>query len=316
MRRLFVLVLLTLVAVGGFTAAVRAAFPEPTGRVTDAAGILDAPTRERAAQRIADAERDSGGAEIAVVTVPSLDGASIENYAASLFASWGIGKEGVDNGVLLLVAPNDRQVRIEVGYGLEPILPDGLAGDIIRHQATPAFRNGDYATGVIDALDRIASIVVARHVVTDDERKALEAAAVEGPPAIVMTLFFGLFLSVGTFMLAVGLRARAAFPVLFGSVFGGIPGLMAIFPFFNVHWAVLAPVLGVIFVFAFIKAGNERWRAIARDQKGSGGGVRTTGWVSGASSSGSRGYGSSSGGGSRSSFGGGRSGGGGASGRW
>ena len=103
-------------------------------------------------------ERDTS-AEVVVVTVPSLDGRTVEEYANGLFAAWGIGKERDDNGVLLLVAPSDRRVRIEVGYGLEPILPDGLAGEIIRDDILPEFRAGNVPRGIGRGLDRISRLI-------------------------------------------------------------------------------------------------------------------------------------------------------------
>ena len=84
---------------------------------------------------------------MAVVTVPSLNGVPAEDYAVQLFKEWGIGQAKTDNGVLVLVAPNEREMRIEVGYGLEGILPDGLAGQIIRENFVPRFRDNDTTAG-------------------------------------------------------------------------------------------------------------------------------------------------------------------------
>ena len=89
----------------------------------------------------------------------SLEGMTVEEYANRLFAEWGIGQAADDNGVLLLVAPGDRAVRIEVGYGLEPILPDGLAGEIIRTEILPEFRAGNVPRGIGRGLNRISQIV-------------------------------------------------------------------------------------------------------------------------------------------------------------
>ena len=104
-----------------------AAFPRPSGHVNDFAGVLTADDRAYLENFLRSVERDTT-AEVVVVTVTSLDGMTIEEYANRLFADWGIGTKARDNGVLLLVAPAERQVRIEVGYGLEGSLPDGLAG--------------------------------------------------------------------------------------------------------------------------------------------------------------------------------------------
>lgn len=128
-----------------------AAFPTATGYVTDAAHVLDAPAGNTLTTLADDLEQQTT-AELAVVTVPSLDGMTVEEYANKLFQAWGIGKKGHDNGVLVLVAPGERKMRIEVGYGLEPVLPDGLAGEIIRTNFTPAFANGDYAQASRRAL--------------------------------------------------------------------------------------------------------------------------------------------------------------------
>ena len=123
------------------------ALPKPTGHVNDFAGILDAPTRDALEQRLKDVEAKTSS-EIAVATVKSLDGMSVEEYANRLFKEWGVGQAKTDNGVLILVAPNEREMRIEVGYGLEGVLPDGLAGEIRDEQFLPRFRDNDYAGGI------------------------------------------------------------------------------------------------------------------------------------------------------------------------
>jgi uncharacterized protein len=127
-----------------------------------------------------------------VVTVPSLDGMTIEEYANRLFAAWRIGKKAHNNGVLFLVAPADRKVRIEVGYGLEPVLPDGLAGEIIRANVLPRFKEGDYTRGIRDGLTRVATIVRANHTLTADERRTI--ADSDRPPGLVVFLFLACFI--------------------------------------------------------------------------------------------------------------------------
>src|SRR6476660_7607280 len=116
--------------------AAEAAFPKPHGYVNDFAGVIDAPTAAEL-ERLIRETRAQTTAEMAVVTVKSLDGMSIEEYAVRLFAAWGIGKKEKDNGVLILVAPTERRIRIEVGYGLEEILPDARTGRIIREEILP-----------------------------------------------------------------------------------------------------------------------------------------------------------------------------------
>src|SRR4030042_4878714 len=119
---------------------------KPQGWVSDFAGIMSDMTKSQVDALSAEVKK-STGAEIAVVTVPSLDGMSVEEYAVKLFKQWGIGQKGKDNGVLFLIAPNERKTRIEVGYGLEPVITDGRAGGIIRETVLPFFKAGDYDQG-------------------------------------------------------------------------------------------------------------------------------------------------------------------------
>ncbi len=157
------------------TMPLAAALPKAVGFVNDFAGILDAGTKEQLERFVHDTEQQTS-AEIAVATVASLDDMTVEEYANRLFREWGIGKKGKDNGVLVLIAPFDRKVRIEVGYGLEPILPDGLAGEIIRTDFLPEFKNGQYPAGILRGTRHVAEVVQRNHIVTAGERKAFAAA--------------------------------------------------------------------------------------------------------------------------------------------
>jgi uncharacterized protein len=122
--------------------------------VTDMAGALGADTIARLNDTISAFERTTGG-EMAVVVVRSLDGLSIEETAARLFALWGIGKKDSDNGLLLLWSTGDRQVRVEVGYGLEGILPDGKVGAILDAYVIPRFKAGAFDDGIISGVDAL-----------------------------------------------------------------------------------------------------------------------------------------------------------------
>ncbi len=128
--------------------------PYLTGRVTDNADILTKDVRRSLTERLK-AHEDATGNQIAVLTVPTLEGGSIEEYADSVFKTWKLGQKGKDNGVLIIVAPKDRRMRIEVGYGLEGLLPDSLAGSIIRNVMAPRFKAGDYDGGVEAAVTAI-----------------------------------------------------------------------------------------------------------------------------------------------------------------
>src|SRR5574341_50343 len=132
--------------------------PQPVGYVNDFAKILNPSSVEILDQKIAEL-REKNSVEIAVVTLSSTGEFPIEDYANLLFQKWGIGQKGMDNGVLLLVAVQDRKVRIEPGYGLEPILPDGLCGEIIRNRILPEFRKGDFDAGVIAGVDAITAVI-------------------------------------------------------------------------------------------------------------------------------------------------------------
>ena len=122
-------------------------FPKLDGRVTDAAGILPAETRAALDTRLAALEKTTT-IQLVVATVPDLQGYEIDEYGYQLGRAWGIGQKGSNNGALLIVAPNDRKVRIEVGYGLEGVLTDALTSQIIRRNIVPAFKAGDMAGGV------------------------------------------------------------------------------------------------------------------------------------------------------------------------
>ena len=292
---------------GGLVLA-QSALPRPSGYVNDFAELLDPEARAALEQRLKDVEAKTSS-EIAVATVKSLDGMSIEDYANRLFKEWGVGQEKIDNGVLILVAPHQREMRIEVGYGLEGVLPDGLAGEIRDQQFLPKFRNNDYPGGITDGVNRIADIVEKNQVLTLDELARLDGSS--DAPVFVLVPFLGIFVAIGAFMVGLGFRTRAAFPILFGGFFSGLPMLMALIVMFTVTLFTLAPFWLAMAAWGYRLGGRAKWKDTFRPGKGGGG----SGWVmgSGGSSSSSSGGSSSGGGGS---FGGGSSGGGGASGRW
>jgi uncharacterized protein len=149
-------------------------YPALTGRVVDAANIIPAADEAALTQKLEAVEKASSR-QLVVATVPSLGGYPIEDYGYQLGRQWGIGQKGANNGMLLLVAPNERKVRIEVGYGLEPIMTDALAGRIIREQILPAFKNGDYPGGINAGADAIIAQLQAPP--EQAEQAALQAAA-------------------------------------------------------------------------------------------------------------------------------------------
>ena len=133
-------------------------FPQLTGRVVDEAGILDAATRTALEQKLADFEAKTTG-QLVVVTLKSLQDTSIEDYGYQLGRHWGIGQKHKNSGALLIVAPNERKVRIEVGYGLEGNLTDAVSKLIIENSILPRFRASDFAGGINRGVDDIIQVL-------------------------------------------------------------------------------------------------------------------------------------------------------------
>jgi len=137
--------------------------PSPATLVTDLAGVLT-PEQKQALENKLVAIDDSSSNQIAVVIIPSLDGYPKEEYATKLFRDWGIGGKK-NNGILLLIAINDREIKIEVGYGLEGAIPDITAINIIDNYIKPAFKAGNYYEGIDQATDNIAKAAVGEYKV-------------------------------------------------------------------------------------------------------------------------------------------------------
>ncbi|MBV9993026.1 MAG: TPM domain-containing protein [Alphaproteobacteria bacterium] len=130
-------------------------FPQLTGRVVDEAGVLSGDTRRELDRILAGDEEHFGGRQIAVVTLKSLQGRDIADYGYQLGRHWGIGEKGKNNGALIIVAPNEHAVRIEVGYGLEGDLTDAKSRVIIERVMKPAFKKGDFDAGVLDGTKAV-----------------------------------------------------------------------------------------------------------------------------------------------------------------
>jgi uncharacterized protein len=172
-------------------AAAGPSFPD-WGRaaVVDAAGVIPDEQEAQLNARIV-AWVHSSGHQLAVVTVPSLDGQSIEDYANGLLRHWGLGRAGANDGAILLLAPNDRQVRIEVGYGLEGVLTDAVSSQIIAQTIAPALRQGDIAGALSAGADRI----MAAAVLDPAEARAMTLAATQAQES--RSLPWGMILLIG-----------------------------------------------------------------------------------------------------------------------
>ena len=140
------------------TAALALTFPPLTGRVVDQADIVSRETRTTLESKLADLEAKSG-IQLVVATVNSLEGQAVEPYANQLFRFWKLGEKKKNNGVLLLVAPHERRVRIEVGYGLEGTLTDAISSVIIANAITPRFKAGDFNGGIVRGIDDIITVL-------------------------------------------------------------------------------------------------------------------------------------------------------------
>lgn len=171
--------------------------PNPPRLVTDVAGILSEAEKAALEQKLV-AFDDSTSNQIAVVVIKSLDDRPIEDYATKLFRTWGIGNKKTNNGVLLLVAVDDRKVKIEPGYGLEGAIPDIVAGDIIRNKIAPAFKAGNYYKGIDEATDALAQAAVGEYKVA---RKRDKSSSDGDSPLLV---FFILLIIVGIILAGIG----------------------------------------------------------------------------------------------------------------
>jgi len=210
-RRGMALVLL-LVAPLLLAQAIAATLPALTGRVVDQADLIDAATEAELAARLQAFEEKSSD-QIVVATINSLEGEAIEPFANRLFRAWRLGQSWENNGVLLVVAKNDRRMRIEVGYGLEGTLTDLHSKLIIENTMAPAFREGDFAGGISRAVDDIIMVLEgnAAELEARAERNREAAGEIDSVELLFVLLFVSIF---------VGAFAFAILPRLFGRKIG------------------------------------------------------------------------------------------------
>lgn len=201
-------------------------FPPLTGRVVDQADLLN-PAQEAEITAKLEALEKQSGRQLVVVTIADLQGYEIADYGFRLGDKWGIGTKERDDGALLIVAPNERRVRIEVGYGLEGILTDALSGRIIRNEIVPRFKTGDFPGGIFAGVDALVKILA----LPPDEARQLAAQAEneerssQGSGNMIFLLLFVLLF----FVLPMLLRGRGgrayrrgiAPVVLWGPLIGG-----------------------------------------------------------------------------------------------
>jgi uncharacterized protein len=169
----FLCIVLILLGTAVWVAAEPIASLRPSNYVNDFAGVLDAATQARLNDLCRQVDQKAH-AQIAVVTVKSLDGQDVVSYAVALYQKWGIGTKGKDRGVLILLATQDHQYWITVGYGLEPILPDGKVGGFGR-EAVPILRTGNYGAAATLMTTRVASVIAQDAGVTLDNQPGFAA---------------------------------------------------------------------------------------------------------------------------------------------
>jgi len=209
-------------------------WPRPQGYASDFAGVLDAASRD-SIEALAAELREKTGAELAVATTPDLGDDDIDAAAVDLFKAWGVGSKSKDEGVLILLAEKERRVRIEVGYGLEGILPDGLCGSIIRHVMAPDLSAGRYGPGLLQGARAVVGVIAKDRGVAitgaiqppseDDER----GGGMTPRSVFMIALLIAIVLSN---ILRAGARRRGWMgrwggggPGGFGGMFGGFGGM-------------------------------------------------------------------------------------------
>ncbi|MEW5710489.1 MAG: YgcG family protein, partial [Pseudomonadota bacterium] len=182
--------LFLLAALAALPVQAQAPVPELRARVTDLTGTLSAGERRALEQRLEAFEKEKGS-QIAVLIVPTVRPETIEQYAIRVAERWKLGREGIDDGVLVLVAKEDRELRIEVGYGLEGALPDAIAKRIIDEVVVPRFRQGDFYGGLSAGVERIIAVIQGEPLPPPREGKSRR-----GPPAAALEFLFvaGFFL--------------------------------------------------------------------------------------------------------------------------
>jgi uncharacterized protein len=273
------------------------AVPPLTGRVVDQTGTLSAADIASLTQTLQDLETRKGS-QIAVLIVPTTDGEAIEQFSLRVAEAWKIGRKKVDDGALLVIAKNDRRLRIEVGYGLEGALTDATTKRIIDEDITPKFKAGDFGGGVAAGVDRMVRIVNGEKLPEPEpphwqDSQSFDPSALFNPFLIIPAIFFGGLL-------------RSLLGRLLGSVAAG--ALTALIAWFMVGSLIAALVVGMIAsVFVLVSDGFT--------SSGPGRRGGTGGWSGGSGGSWSSGGSSSSSGGGFSG-GGGSFGGGGSSGSW
>jgi uncharacterized protein len=191
----------------GWTTALAAepTFPALTGRVVDQANLLSPAAEQRLTTKLQALETETTD-QLVVVTLNSLQDHEIEDFGYRLGRAWGIGQQGKNNGVLLIVAPNERRVRVEVGYGLEPILTDAFSSQVINGQILPAFKQGAFERGIEQGVDALAAQMRLDPAEAEQRARAASEAEADDVP---MPLAHGAIIAIVFLFIALSLVSRA-----------------------------------------------------------------------------------------------------------
>jgi uncharacterized protein len=280
-------------------AVAQAPVPALSGRVVDGAGLLSPHALERL-EGLLEAHEQATTDQVVVLTIDTLEGESVESVANRIFRAWGLGRAGRDNGVLLLIAHADRELRIEVGYGLEGALTDAQAGRVIRNVIVPRFRDGDFEGGILEGVEAILGLLAGTYTPPESEESipwpmvlifaithmllplgfAVRAMVVSPPgPRYAAYVFFGLFIVPTAFFLLPGLLGKlvlglyvAGYP-LADLVVSRLPGIQAVR-----REAAAATKRGGT---ATVRVGGMSFRVGGSSSGGSGGGFSGGGGSSG-----------------------------------
>lgn len=221
LRRSLLLALLLMLP-GSLWAQSTPAFPELTGRVVDQAEMLS-PEMEARLSQMLQAHEQASTEQVVVVTLPNLQGFPIEDFGNQLGRHWGIGQEGEDNGALLIVARDERKVRIEVGYGLEGRLTDADSSVIINRVITPAFRQGDFQAGIVNGAAAMIQVLGGEPMAAPQAQQPV--ALQEKPKAGMVALVFIIMMAVVFFIGSRGGRGgRGGAALLGAALLGGAMG--------------------------------------------------------------------------------------------
>lgn len=260
LRRLFASLALALCATLALAAPV--ALPVLSDRVVDLSATLSPAEQADLVGRLAALERERG-AQVAILLLPTTQPESIEQFGIRLAEHWKIGRRGVDDGVIVIVAKDDRRMRIEVGYGLEGTIPDAIARRIIDEEMAPRFRQGDFAGGLRSTVDRLARLIGGEALPPPAAAKPAAASSFDSDTLLFIAIF-------------VASVARALFGIAGSLAVAALAGWLAWLSFGTLAAAAIAAL--ITFVASFLRSGGGSWHG------GGGGGSRGGGFSGGSGS--------------------------------